>query len=430
MKLLMVRNPLKKHWIYLCGIWITLLCFFTPAYFLYRRPFSILAPCFKYGRCFLAIVFITLIVFNGKWRVKKLYLLVMLFFASLLFSSFLEDLNIMSWINATLTISGLYAFVNYYGRKDTGYFLKCSFAYFFIFVLINDILMAAHPVSLYIVQNDLGNQAYQFLASKNSFSMFTFPLLILGHICCELRLLNKMYLYAAIVLALFPPIVSLSITSIVCTVFFEACILFLPRRFRIINNARFWVILIIFLGMMQIVFTYVFEMEFFQHIVIDYLKKDATLSGRSLLWESAHRLINSHFWFGKGNGKNGYYFYTIVAGYTQGNIMWAHNTGLDLFVQGGLILYLLFYLVVYTGFRNILKRKRFGKIALILLCAFATYSIMGFTERFDFRVDLHWIVALASISAYMYKRPYKRTAAKETALKSAKDSGLEKEVNN
>ncbi len=378
-------------------IWISLLCFFTPAFFIYHEPFSRYYFIIHYGCIALSVVYIFLYLNKNGLKLEKIYQYLFLFFISYLISSVLEDFKLVSWISTSCSIIGLYSMVNYYGKKDIEAFIKNAFWLFVVMMGINDFFMFLHPDHLFVVHNELGNQSYHFLSQKNAFSMFSFPLIYLSHICWEKKQISRPVFLMALLFAFYPPIALVSVTSITCAFLCEFVFLFSKRICKIMN-AKVWIILIIVLSSMQLLFTYFFNFEIIQYIITEYMKKDPTLSGRTLLWDSAHELIYSHLLLGMGNGKNGYYFYTVVPPYTQGSVMWAHNTSLDLLVQGGISLFILFYLIIANSLKNILRKtESLDVYSIITLSVYVSYTIMGFTERFDFRYDFHFIIAFASI---------------------------------
>lgn len=373
-------------------ICIFLYMYITPAYFIYGDFFTTLYPIIRYGRCVLSIYFILQCIYKRKYKIELLHLMILLFCLTLLFSSLLGDLNLVSWINSTLQIIGCFAFADYYKNRLNSV-IKIGFWYFYLVLVVNNILMLLHPRYLFIVYNELGNQLYHFASSKNAFSMFCFPLLLFSHLAYEKRIIGKTQLVVSIVQAAFGPIRALSATSSVSILLFEG-IMILKKR-DIIRSKKLWISVLIIVCAMQLIFTYIFRTEFVQHIVIDYLHKDATLSGRAMIWDSAHELIGKHPILGMGNGKNGSYYYCVVGDYEQGSIMWAHNTSLDLLTQGGLLLLASFYCIVILSIKKLFNTiKYIEQENMIFITMFFVYCIMGYTERFDFRMDLYLILGL------------------------------------
>ena len=386
-------------------VWAVLLLFFTPAALMYGIHFSALYEYIKYLRCAVCLIFVSLSLFRNGCRTSKLYLSLYFFFISLLISSLFGDLNIFSWINTMLSIIGIYYFIEYYSRKDIFSFLYYCFLYFFVLLAINNILMIVSPNELITVRNQLGNQSFYFLTSKNTFAMFCFPLLLFSHLCYEQKMISNIVLILSTIFAIMPILIVHSVTSTVCVLLFEFVVILLSKKQGKIFNAKFWIILITILSALQFAFTYIFSNETVQYIIITLLKKDPTLSGRSFLFTSAHELIGEHLLLGMGNGMDGYYYYTVAPGYDTGGIMWAHNTSLDLLTQGGMILFIFFYVVMFFAFKNIfMERKHTNRNYLIIICMLAIYTVMGFTERFGFRYDLHLVFALASVSNVMKKK--------------------------
>lgn len=374
-------------------IFMFLYMYITPAYFLYKDPFATLYPIIRYGRCILSIYFFLQCVYRSKYKVGQLYLMTFLFSFILLLSSLLGDLNLASWVNNTFQIIGCFAFADYF-KKRIDSVIKIGFWYFFIVLIINNFLMVLHPLYLFIARNELGNQWYYFAASKNQFSMFCFPLLFFSYLAYEKKMIGKLILVISILQAAIPPVFALSVTSIVSVILFEA--LMILKEKDIIRSKRLWIGILVIVCAMQLIFTYAFRTELVQHIVIDCLHKDATLSGRAMIWDSAHELIAKHPLLGMGNGKNGSYYYCIVGDYEQGSIMWAHNTSLDLLTQGGVLLFVAFYGIVVNSIKKLFKARVFiEKDNMIFIVIFLIYCIMGYTERFGFRMDLYLILGVA-----------------------------------
>lgn len=367
--------------------------YITPAYFLYKDPFATLYPIIRYGRCLLSIYFFSVCLYRRKYKVDHLYLIIFLFCFVFLLSSLLGDLNLAAWINNTFQLIGCFAFAEYYRKRFNSY-IKTGFWYFFLVLVINNILMALHPLYLFIEKNELGDQWYYFAASKNQFSMFCFPLLIFSYLAYEKKLIGKSILLISIVQAAIPPILAISVTSIVSVFLFE-CIMIVKEK-DIMRSKKLWIIILIAVCATQLLFTYLFRTDLIQHIVIDYLHKDATLSGRAMIWDSAHKLIAKHPIFGMGNGENGSYYYCIVGDYEHGSIMWAHNTSLDLLTQGGILLLTLFYGIVVASIGKLFRTSKYiKKDNMIFVSMFLIYCIMGYTERFGFRMDLYLILGAA-----------------------------------
>ena len=76
--------------------------------------------------------------------------------------------------------------------------------------------------------------------------------------------------------------------------------------------------------------------------------------------------------------------------------MWAHNTGLDLLTQGGILLLTLFYGIVVASIGKLFRTSKYiKKDNMIFVSMLFIYCIMGYTERFGFRMDLHLILGAA-----------------------------------
>ena len=375
-------------------LYFILFSFFMPAFFLYKEPFSDFYFIFSYGRCFWAIVFTLTLLSKNGWRVGWAFIWWAIFCGCWLISSIMGEMAFASWANNSLMILGIFTGCFYFYSRNSIRFLIATFYYFFGLILINDGLMLVYPNGLFSVTNDLGIQTYYLLAAKNSFSTFIFPALMFAHLCFAKNLIKSKLLFLTIILCMLPPIICKSVTSIIGILLCEMIIYFY-HKIWILRSKKAWVIILFVVCIMQLIFTYVFELNIIQYIVVNILHKDPTLSGRAMIWESAHEMIRNNFLLGRGNGRNGYYFYCVVGDYVKGSIMWAHNTSLDLLVQGGIALYLSFYGIVISALKRQLKLIKTEKSAIIILALFITYTIMGYTERFNLRADFYIVLAMA-----------------------------------
>ena len=98
-------------------IFIFLYMYITPAYFMYKDPFTTLYPLIRYGRCILSIYFFLQCMYRRKYRINLIYVMSFLFCFVLLMASLLGDLNFVSWTNTTFQIIGCIAFADYYKNK-------------------------------------------------------------------------------------------------------------------------------------------------------------------------------------------------------------------------------------------------------------------------------------------------------------------------
>lgn len=380
----------KKEYIKRTIILLMFFSLFPPATIMYLEPFSYLYMILNYSKCILILI----LFWKQNVRIKKEYLAILFFFIVLTLSSILGDLDITSLINNFFKIFGIYVICERYMDENPREFMFIGYLYFFLNLFFNDILMLFNHKGLFYVINSNGHIWYHFLAQKNSFSMFCFPLLVFSIVCYQNNIISKKLLLSAIVIACIPPIITKSVTTIIGIVVFVLILILLELNINFIYQKKLWIALIVILLVFQILFTFLLNTEIIQYIVINILHKDATLSGRTMIFSAAHELIGNNFLIGKGNGKDGYYFYVKVQQYKSGSIMWAHNTSLDLLVQGGILLLLSYYNIVYRAVKGLISEK-LTKESIVIFSAMCVYLTMGLAERFDFRIDSYLILALA-----------------------------------
>jgi exopolysaccharide production protein ExoQ len=117
--------------------------------------------------------------------------------------------------------------------------------------------------------------------------------------------------------------------------------------------------------------------------VLQRFNKDTTLTGRTVLWAHADRLIQTHYWLGYGTGA--FWYYTNPEAWTLWRMMGAspfsgfnfHNTPRDILIDMGVIGLILFiatqgYAALRTGWLALMRGNLISAIGL----GFITYFVV------------------------------------------------------
>lgn len=372
----------------------SLICFFPPSILVNNPKFYYIYLPFKYGYVAVVILLVTLRTAKSKGMliIHKTSILIIVMFASLLLSSLLGEFSVSIFVRNSFKVLGVFIITTEMIEKSYDDFISYCFVFFTVILLVNNVEMIFTPNGMFFYMNGLGRNASYILATKNNFTTFSLPDIILGFLSYYRGLIKKRTLLFAVVMALFPPIVAHSMTTTFGLLFMLLIIALYETQ--IIKRNSTWIFLMVALAIFQIVFTYHNDIRIITYLTNVIMKKSIADS-RMMLWNAAHDMISRNFLFGKGNGKDGFYFYTVAGKYSVGNIMWAHNTSLDILTQGGILLFTSYYVLLC----NVVKRpfvvsKVIKGEGAILLAGICCFLLMGTTERYEFRTEFYFLLAI------------------------------------
>lgn len=277
------------------------------------------------------LLFIGILYHVVKQKIPKFTLLVIVYFIVYGFSTYINGQDILSLISyATYFIN----FVIWIEILLRDYTIKGLYSLNFVystFVYINLIFFLLFPDGYVQEFQDYRLIKRYFLGVTNQFASFLMPAVAINIVysyVCYGKLNIRSYLLISIVLFTF--IYHWSATSIVGISLIILFLIFIKTSFlkALIQNK------IIFPSYIILYFIIVIfrNMEIFSILIENVLKKDLTLSTRTLLWDRAINYIQQSIYFGYGYLPGGKYLQV-----TAYRAMDAHNTLLQFLIQHGII---------------------------------------------------------------------------------------------
>ena len=303
-----------------------------------------------------------------RGKIDKFILFVILFYCSLLFSTFYFS---QSYVNLIYEFASILSWIvlfkiNMLDNKDK--FLTTLENTFFILLLINFITIILFPGGFYL--NSSGYSGNYFLGYDNNLITYIFPALALSF-TNSLNKNGKIGLKSIflLIISFCSIIFTWSATGVVSMVimivlFFAYTINkkdFPIKKYIVVALSLF--IEIVFLRFQNI----------FSFIVEGWLKKDLTFTGRTYIWDIFIGEIKKSILIGHGIVDSKYLIRTLNAGH-------AHNYFLQILYQGGLVtfsMFLGFFFSAINKVKNCKEKKYVGIVifAYLISFIFEAYSL-------------------------------------------------------
>ena len=239
------------------------------------------------------------------------------------------------------------------------------------FIFMNMVLDFVFPGGLYKTE---GYHAAHLLGDDNAIVFVALPGLAIM-ICYSLLKLGKIswLVWAEIAITEITLLRLWSVSAMAMVTMFIFMLIFVLK----IGNINGW---LLFAGVMFAMFVVLFGLtnQYVQSFIVNVLHKDATLSGRTILWHLALEMVAEKPVFGYG----GYYEagrFALSATYTYS----AHTPYMQMLIDGGIVLFISFFIVPIAAFRQVEKHK--GNIFLgVLSCAMTCMMVNYITEQVRF----------------------------------------------
>ena len=303
-----------------------------------------------------------------RCKIDKFILFIILFYCSLLFSTFYFN---QSYVNLIYEFASILSWIvlfkiNMLDNKDK--FLTILENTFFILLLINFITIILFPGGFYL--NSSGYSGNYFLGYDNNLITYIFPALALSF-TNSLNKNGKIVLKSIflLIISFCSIIFTWSATGVVSMVIM--IVLFFAYT---INKKNFpikkyiVVALCLFIGIVFLRFQNIFSF-----IIEGWLKKDLTFTGRTYIWDIFISEIKKSILIGHGIVDSKYLILTLNAGH-------AHNYFLQILYQGGLLtlsMFLGFFFSAINKVKNCNEKKYVGIVifAYLISFIFEAYSL-------------------------------------------------------
>ena len=303
-----------------------------------------------------------------RGKIDKFILFIILFYCSLLFSTFYFS---QSYVNLIYEFASILSWIvlfkiNMLDNKDK--FLTTLENTFFVLLLINFITIILFPGGFYL--NSSGYSGNYFLGYDNNLITYIFPALALSF-TNSLNKNGKIGLKSIflLIISFCSIIFTWSATGVVSMVIM--IVLFFAYT---INKKDFpikkyiVVALCLFIGIVFLRFQNIFSF-----IIEGWLKKDLTFTGRTYIWDIFIGEIKKSILIGHGIVDSKYLIRTLNAGH-------AHNYFLQILYQGGFVtfsMFLGFFFSAINKVKNCKEKKYVGIVifAYLISFIFEAYSL-------------------------------------------------------
>lgn len=345
-------------------------------------------------------LFIAIIFFIIKKRFPTITFIIIIYFIVYGFSTYQNDGSILDLLGYSTYIISFVAWSEIVLRFYT---IKGLYSLNFVYsslVYINTILYLLFPNGYTQSETYAGNIINRyFLGVENQFAATLIPAIMINVIYNYTKYGRlKINSYILITVVLFTFLYVSSATSIVGIFLIIFYLLFISRSNlkNLINNIN----IIVSVASLYLIIVVFNSLEIFSFIIEEILKKDLTLSTRTLLWDRAFIYIKESPIIGYGYLGGGKYLQV-----TSTRSMDSHNTILQFLLQHGILGIGILFILLFIFFRNISKNKK-NKINLFILYSFFVASIMMISEVYSFTFILI-IIILGIFSPYIVKEQEK-----------------------
>lgn len=324
----------------------------------------------------------------SKKNLTRFDVMLLLFMAVYLFSVVLNGGNIVGCVKE-LAMVMCYALVTETaidsGQKEIIQMIKAAADILLLLLFLNAVFCIMKPLGIYASASvaygvSLEKTRYNFLGLDNS----TTPVIIVAVVIWQIahRIYDrKVTLYMAEIMVLILNAILISSATLYVAYGVILLLTLLYEKWGIQINRNVLVIGIVSLFVIFVIFN---AQSMFSTIIVIMLKKDISLTSRTLIWSETVKYIIQKPILGHGIGT-----YSYV--YSDRN---AHNLFLQILAQMGVVGFIAWLNMIYTGFYKATK----SGINYYMVIGFFSYFICCISEVYE----LYWSVVLTVLLYYGY----------------------------
>lgn len=330
------------------------------------------------------------------------------FYVSILFSTMLNQRDILPALSMAIQMIGFLILFHYYAYRGKMRYLIASMKSFLgILILINLFIQVTYQ------------DVFGLTASKNTINLITsdnfqgywyIPFILIVYLADSGK--SATYLFADMVFWIVVCLISLirGWAATCLSIFVVFIILFMLYRWKVMKILTPWTSLI---GCSVFSFLVVGLQiqKYFEWLIVDVLQKDLTLSGRKYIWASAIANILKKPVFGYGTTAGGRMDINRVSiGFSFSKMTYfSHNVFLEILIQGGIVAMVFFVLIYIGASRSLKKHKENTYLKVILSISVFSLLLMQFSE---FAIYMP-VANIPIILCYFYKELIKEGFERE-----------------
>lgn len=313
----------------------------------------------------IASIGVIFIVYFLNLKITKTIILIILFEMSIIFSSIINNVNLVKPVNNFITIVAFSMLVELIIRSDFNKFTKIILNLQIPLFFINLVLIIIYPNGLNFA--DLYTQNYVnplfFVSIDNGFSKWIIP--FIGFVFMGYN--NKFIIMILWILSLISIVIVDSASCLLSFIIFTI-ILVIYNKFKI-KKAEITTLSLLYIVISILILYFNTKLNFLT-IIAQMLGRSATLTGRAELWPLAINLIEQKPIFGYG--------------YTSGNIeIWggffsSHNALLEILIHGGIFSLFIFIVIMFRTIKSM--NKSYSYINTVIFAVIFSYFLIMFVE--------------------------------------------------
>lgn len=363
-------------------VFCLLVPFFKPEILKYIAP--VMDSLFNIFRILSAGIAIMLYFYSVKTRESICFFGLLFSWQFLmLISAIVNKKDIRDCIVTMVTIISVCILTETCIKVNAYIFFSSLFALLFIEILINFIGIVIRPNGWAV--RDYYYYPVHFLTIDNLLSPYMILAVVISIIYMQYtqKILLPFILIALIWITMLTLWSATGIVGLVCC--FALIMLLKSNIMRELLNSF---LLYFFLGIFNLfVFLVGLHNQIFESILA-YLGKDATLSGRTIMWKQAFSLIKSRILLGYGPSEaHGYVFW-------HGKYFYTHNMILEIMIRGGIFSIIIYMLMIlYVGF--VLYKYRTKRVTTVIMAGIIANFVTLVTEAYIYAVPVFVVYMLA-----------------------------------
>lgn len=262
--------------------------------------------------------------------------------------------------------------VEYFLKKQTTFFVRYMYCYYFILTWLNFLCMLIKPNGFYMI----GENPRYLIALDNGLILYMIPTVLLAVIYKYMfpKGLNSRELLT-IVIVILSCIISRSATAIISIIVFVALLIFRPYfkpiMYRIMNIGyiSLFYIVVVYLVLFKNV------IGIFSDFIVNVLHRDPTMSSRTNLWQMGIEVLYNAPFYGMGYPRNSSEYLIEV----YGNKFTSHNNILEIAMRGGVISVIAVVVLIVFVFIHTKKYEK-DYITYFTSASYAALLIYYFSE--------------------------------------------------
>lgn len=336
-------------------------------------PYIGLKPLENFLIFFDFLLIFLLVLSISYYKISYQSLLVISIFASMTVSTLIhcdQNTNFSFLINSTGPAVAISLLTDYCMQKCPKTFIHIISLTFTILFTINFITIIIFPSGIYQTSRLQGS--LWFMGYDNGWIYLLIPYICFSLMHSEMKYgkLFSFYSIYAITLSIVSEFIVFSGTGVMSVLFYFAFLIIMRTKLSDVAIKPKYLLGIFYIGTILIVILRL--QNLFKFIIVDYLHKDLTLTGRTYLWDYALSVIKSNLILGVGECG-----YTVVG--LHGSYLHPHCLILDLLYKGGIIMFSLFNILIFKFSKNIKKYSWniYSKILLISVGSFLFSDIVN-----------------------------------------------------